>query len=273
LIDEAAGRIDYDETGSGPTIVLVPGSCSTGAAWRPVIEVLAGRYRCVTTSLLGYGGTAERRTPQDPSIAHEADVVESVIDRTGGPVHLVGHSFGGEVCLAVALRQHVPLISLTLVEMPAAELLKERGELGHYQAVHYMGAAYRAAFHSGNAEAIATMIDFFGGAGTFASWPAKVRAYAVQTTPVNILDWATVAGFRLSAAALSHINLPVRVIVGGSSPPAVQRANALLKECIAGATRVTIQGAAHFLIATHAARVADLIAEHGQKASKVWKPV
>jgi hypothetical protein len=37
MIDEAAGRIDYDETGAGPTILLVPGSCSTGAVWRPVI--------------------------------------------------------------------------------------------------------------------------------------------------------------------------------------------------------------------------------------------
>ena len=33
MIEEAGGRIDYEECGAGPTIVLVPGSCSTGAAW------------------------------------------------------------------------------------------------------------------------------------------------------------------------------------------------------------------------------------------------
>jgi pimeloyl-ACP methyl ester carboxylesterase len=79
MIDEAAGRIDADETGAGPTILLVPGSCSTGAVWRPVIADWDGRYRCVTTSLLGYGGTAERRTAHDPGIEHEAAVVESVV--------------------------------------------------------------------------------------------------------------------------------------------------------------------------------------------------
>ena len=42
----------------------------------------AAGFRCVTTSLLGYGGTAERRTAADPSIAHEAEAVEAVI-RTG----------------------------------------------------------------------------------------------------------------------------------------------------------------------------------------------
>jgi pimeloyl-ACP methyl ester carboxylesterase len=34
MIEDPRGRIDYDEAGQGPTVVLVPGSCSTGAAWR-----------------------------------------------------------------------------------------------------------------------------------------------------------------------------------------------------------------------------------------------
>jgi len=54
-----------------------------------------------------------------------------------------------------------------------------------------MTDAYFAAFDGGNAEAIAAMIDFYGGAGTYASWPPRVRSYAVETTPVNILDWAS----------------------------------------------------------------------------------
>ena len=83
MIEEARGRIDYDECGEGPTVVLVPGSCSTGAAWRPVIAAWNGAFRCVTTSLLGYGATAERRTDGDPSITHEADIVESVVRKAG----------------------------------------------------------------------------------------------------------------------------------------------------------------------------------------------
>ena len=95
MIEHERGRIDYDETGDGPAVVLVPGSCSTGAAWRPVISQWKGSFRCVTTSLLGYGGTAERRTARDTDISHEAEIVEAVIRRAGRPVHLVGHSFGG----------------------------------------------------------------------------------------------------------------------------------------------------------------------------------
>jgi pimeloyl-ACP methyl ester carboxylesterase len=262
MIEDERGHVDYDVCGAGPTIVLVPGSCSTGAVWRPVIAAWENQFRCVTTSLLGYGGTVERRTRRDPSISHEADALESVIETAGGRVHLVGHSFGGLAALAVALRNRVSLASLVIVEAPAAELLRERGEQQHYRAFRRMSEAYFAAFAGGNAEAIAAMIDFYGGAGTFASWPPRVRAYAIATTAVNILDWASAYGFPLSAAALAAIEIPTLVLWGGASHPAVQRANALLTECISRSALATIDGAAHFMIATHANHVGRLIAQH-----------
>jgi len=262
MIEDARGRIDYEDSGTGPTVVLVPGSCSTGAAWRPVMAAWNEQFRCVTTSLLGYGGTAERRAARDPAITHEAEAVEAVIRRTGGRVHLVGHSFGGLVSLAVTLRNQVPLASLTIAEAPAVELLRDRDEDQHYRAFRRMSEAYVAAFEGGEKEAIASMIDFYGGAGTYASWPPRVRAYAVETTPVNILDWASAYGFPLSAAALVAIQIPVLVFRGGASHPAVQRANALISECVRGAVLVTIEGAAHFMIATHANEMARRIAAH-----------
>lgn len=54
-------NIEYAEHGQGPTLLFVPGSFGTGAGWKPVMENLGDGYRFVTTSLLGYGGTAERR--------------------------------------------------------------------------------------------------------------------------------------------------------------------------------------------------------------------
>jgi pimeloyl-ACP methyl ester carboxylesterase len=266
MINETSGRIDYEEAGNGPTVVLVPGSCSTGAAWRPVIEQWDSQFRSVTTSLLGYGGTAERRTASDPSISHEAEALESVIRRAGGRVHLVGHSFGGLVALAVALRKQVPLASLVIVEAPAAEILRDAREHQHYRAFRRMTEAYFAAYEGGNLEAIEAMIDFYGGAGTFASWPQRVRAYAIATTRVNILDWASAFGFPLSAASLAAIDIPVLVFRGGASHPAVQRANALLSERMRGAALATVEGAAHFMIATHATQVARSIAQHVHRA-------
>src|ERR1700736_3397203 len=146
MIEDESGHIDYDESAEGPTVVLVPGSCSTGAAWRPVVAQWENGFRCVTTSLLGYGGTAERRTAQNADISLEAEMLESVIQRAAGPVHLVGHSFGGLAALAVALRRRVPLLSLTILEAPAPTMLQHSGELQHYRALREMTEAYFAAF-------------------------------------------------------------------------------------------------------------------------------
>lgn len=262
MIQDEDGCIDYDESGAGPTIVLVPGSCSTGAAWRPIIAHWENRFRCVTTSLLGYGRTTERRTVDDADISHEVGILEKVIRQAGEPVHLVGHSFGGLTALAVALRNEVPLRSLTVLEAPTPEILRHLGEQAHYRAFRDMTGAYFAAFHAGEPAAIEQMIDFYGGAGTFAGWPQRVRDYAVATTAVNILDWASAYGFPLTPARLATIAIPTLVAWGGLSHPAIMRANQLLGECIPDAATASIGGAAHFMIATHAKEVAGLIAEH-----------
>ncbi len=262
MIEDAGGAIDYDERGFGPTVVLVPGSCSTGAAWRPITEAWGERFRTVTTSLPGCGRTAERRTRDNTSISYEAEIVETVLRRAGGRVHLVGHSFGGLVTLAVAIRGLADLASLTIIEAPAVTLLRANGERGHYAAFRAMSDAYHAAFASGNAVAIESMIDFYGGTGTFASWPTKVRTYAIETTPANILDWASAYDFALSEASLAEIDVPTLVLCGTVSHPAVQRANELVSASVPAAELTTIEGAAHFMIASHAHEVANLIAQH-----------
>ena len=101
-----------------------------------------------------------------------------------------------------------------------------------------------------------------GGAGTYAAWPPRARAYAVETTPVNILDWASAYGFALPAKSLATVQIPALVIRGEASHPAVQRANALLGESMGNASLATIDTAAHFMIATHPNEVGHLIARH-----------
>jgi pimeloyl-ACP methyl ester carboxylesterase len=262
VINDPCGLIDYDESGEGPTVLLVPGSCSTGAAWRPMMSHWKDAFRCVTTSLLGYGRTAERRTADNSDISLEAEMIEAVIARAGAPVHLVGHSFGGLSGLAVALRHPHLVRSLTLLEVPAPEILRHTGEDRHYGAFRSMTDAYFGAFRSGQSNAIEQMIDFYGGAGTFSGWPQRVRDYAVETTSVNLLDWAGAYGFATTPSGLAKLAMPTLVVRGEKSHPAVKRANELLGQSIPGATVATIPGAAHFMIATHASELAGLVASH-----------
>jgi pimeloyl-ACP methyl ester carboxylesterase len=174
----------------------------------------------------------------------------------------VGHSFGGEVGLAVALRARVPLESLAIFEAPAPGMLAVFGRLDRYAEFRAMTDSYIEDFRSGNAAAIESMIDFYGGPRTYESWPPSVRSYAATTTPTNILDWESAYAFEPSREALAEVTLPVLVAVGGNSHKAVAEANALLAEALARASFATIPGASHFMTATHPQAVADLIVRH-----------
>jgi pimeloyl-ACP methyl ester carboxylesterase len=164
----------------------------------------------------------------------------------------------------------VPLLSLMIIEAPGPGLLRCMGEHRHYRAFREMTDTYLDAFQSGKEAAIATMIDFYGGAGTFNSWPQRVRDYAVEMTPVNLLDWTAACGFQPAGASLASIAVPTLVLWGAKSHPAVICANARLAQCMARASLVTIEEAAHFMIATHPKEVARVIGQHVDRAESMW---
>jgi pimeloyl-ACP methyl ester carboxylesterase len=265
MIEYPAGRIDYGEQGSGPTILFVPGSWSTGALWRGVIALLGEGYRAVTTSLLGYGETEERRTPDDVSIEREVDVIEAVIQRTNSVVHLVGHSYGGTVCLATALRDQTRVASLTLIEATPFNLLRLSGDLGLYEQVRTMSDAYARSYGNGERLAARSVIDFYSGDGSFDALPSRTRDYIVATTPTNLLDWSSAWSCDVPLAAYARTTTPSLFVRGECGHPAVRHVAEVLSDAFSGSSLVTVPGASHFMIATHAADDARLIREHVAK--------
>jgi pimeloyl-ACP methyl ester carboxylesterase len=174
----------------------------------------------------------------------------------------VGHSFGGQVALAVALRGQVPIASLVIAEATALDLLRAGGEIEHYQAFRDVTGRYFTAFQHGRPQAIAAMIDFYSGPGTFESWPARARDFLVASAPTNILDWASAYGFLLPLPALRTIDIAACIVCGGRSHPALRRTSELLSIHLPDASFVTIEDAAHFMITTHPKEVAGIIAAH-----------
>ncbi len=263
-VSASCGQVEYSEHGDGPVLVLVPGSFSTGAAWRGVVQSLRRPWRVVTTSLLGYGGTDERRNPAEPRMDDEIAVLEEVIRRAGRgtPVHVVGHSFGAQVALATAVRGHAPLASLCLIEPPCPGALGRAGDRAHLAAFRAMTDRYAAAWRAGERRAARRVIDFYGGIGTFDAFPVRVREFVMETTPTNLLDWELAYADETPADALATVTVPTLVLRGTRGHPAVRRSNELLARALADATLVDVADAGHFMTATHPADVAALIEGH-----------
>ena len=269
MLQDRHGTIDYCERGNGATIVFVPGSWATRSAWGSIIEALDNRFRTVTTSLPGYGGTRESRTPADCSIDRSSETVETAIRRAGGPVHLVGHSHGALVCLDLALCGLMPLMSLTLIEPVAFGLLRQAGEFSFHEQFSKMRDDYIRSFEAGEREAARHVIDYLGGSGSFAALPPRTREQIINTTPSHILDIRS--SFDPTAAVLGNILLPTRIVRGERTPPALHRSADILSRAMANASLHTIAGAGHFLTATHTSELAEHIGDHVMKTeSLAW---
>jgi pimeloyl-ACP methyl ester carboxylesterase len=194
-----------------------------------------------------------------------AEEIEKVFADAPGPVLLAAHSYGGNVALRVAMRGQVEISRMILfepVEMPA---LKIAGDHAGYRAAKAVFDSYIAQFEGGDRNAVATMIDYWFGAGAFHEMPANVQDYLRANTAVNVRD--VQAGFRqsLNPEHLAALDMPVTVVYGTRSPDITRKiANALADHLQAGSVK-SLEDATHAMLSTHPKQVASLI-ENGAVA-------
>ncbi|MFT0796576.1 alpha/beta fold hydrolase [Synechococcus sp. H70.1] len=103
----------YREWGEGePPLLFLHGFMATHANWWPLMQGLGDQYHCLALDLLGFGQSSQPALRCD--IATEVEFVRGFVQALGLPKPvLVGHSFGGWVAAAYAIRY--PLRGLVLL--------------------------------------------------------------------------------------------------------------------------------------------------------------
>jgi pimeloyl-ACP methyl ester carboxylesterase len=75
--------------------------------------------------------------------------------------------------------------------------------------------------------------------------PPEVRAIFIQNAATFLDELQDPEQLRIDEELLARLQLPVRLTEGSESPPTFRRVNDRLMQLIPGATRETIEGAAH----------------------------
>lgn len=255
------GRVvSYEETGAGPVALLLHGSPGNGRVWARVGERLAGRYRVIAPDLPGYGETTPQATPGRHTVGYAAELIEALTREVGAPAVLAGHSYGGVVALALALRGRVSIGGLALFEPVAVPVLAMAGETEAFAAAKSAIDGYLASVEDGDERAVQIMVDFWFGAGAFEGMPESVTAYLLRSTAVNVLDVRATFREHYSVDAFRALPMPVVTVVGDRSPEVTHRIARIIAAHVPRASVVTLGKANHALTATHVEAVAEAIA-------------
>jgi len=96
-------RLASSSTGTGEPVLLIHGFGASSYSWRHIVAPLAQKFRVITIDLKGFGDSPK---PRDDaySVYEQARLVRNfILDNDLKNLHIVGHSYGGGVALAVSI--------------------------------------------------------------------------------------------------------------------------------------------------------------------------
>ena len=252
--------------------MLLHCSAGSGAQWRVLAGQLAGQFQVLAPDLAGYGASPARAHGDFDTLTGHALALVRLLDRAPGPVHLVGHSFGGAVALRLALLLGDRLRSLTLIEPVAFHML--RGGAGEdaaaLEAVRTVARSMARATRDGQgaARAMHRFVDFWNGEGTWDAMEAGQRAALAAQAPQVVADFDAIEAEPTRRAALRSITAPTLVLQGGRSPAPALLAARRVAQAIPGAQRVRLRDAGHMAPITHCEMVNLLLTAHLELAQE-----
>lgn len=252
--------VQYSRSGHGAPTLFVHGSFANSGAWRAIIQALDGKaIEAISLDLIGCGATSPA-AGAGSLLSQDIAAVEHVArEAASGPIHLVGHSYGGIVCLGAALACNVSIASLTLFEPLPIMFLSHTGDEDAVETIRRFLRDYEAAFDAGEQWAFSRVINLWGGEGAFDALPLKVRDAMASATADNIRQWHDNLAFTSPLKAYRALTMPTTLAFGEHANPIVKTIAARLAELMPHAAAHQIDGTGHFMIHSHAAKCAKLV--------------
>ena len=253
----------YTDEGAGPPVILVHGSASTRGQWRAAVLDLSPRFRVLAPDLHGYGGTPLPPTLGSLTFDDEVELIDALADLAAEDVHLVGHSYGGAICLRAASLRPERVASLVLIEPTAFHLLHRLGEHAAWREIESVATRHVALADAGDLDACADhFLGYWIGLDAWRAMPPDLRARITQTMPKIAQEWRMVFAATDLYESVAATSIPTLLVRGTSTTLAARSVVELLRDQLPHAWLVEIEGAGHMSPITHAGAVNTAIAQH-----------
>jgi pimeloyl-ACP methyl ester carboxylesterase len=240
LTTPAGVVVSFQQTGHGPTLVLVHGAFSDhDSNWQHVRDQLARDFTVVTPARRNRGATARTH---DHSLADEGADLATLLATLDRPAFVVGHSYGAHVALLAAAAVPERVARLVLYEPPRPDV---------FDRTTLQALARRAA-----------AADWPGYATTFFGDGLRVPATAlaalqaapewrtiVADAPASAEDVRALAAHAFAPERFRDLQVPVLLQVGEHSPPGLYVTDALAR-ALPNARVETLAGEAHEAMTT-----------------------
>jgi pimeloyl-ACP methyl ester carboxylesterase len=247
--------------GEGLPVLCLHSSTSSSKQWTQLTELLSHRYQVVAPDLYGYGDSPQWDFSQTLSLGDELRLLEPVLESVCGPYHLIGHSYGAAVALALAHSRPGQVRSLTLYEPVLFNLLLESME--HSAAADEIMAIRKNVTdlikRGDTREAGRRFVDYWSGPGVWKKFEPWQQDAVAKRMPKVVADFDAVLGHATPLTAYRHLDIPTLLLYGVRSPQSTRRIVEVLSRTLPKAEIRGFLGLGHMGPITHADQIARLI--------------
>ncbi|WP_438862748.1 alpha/beta fold hydrolase [Neptunicella sp.] len=197
-------------SGTGQPLVLLHSSMSSAKQWAKLVEQLVGFRQIINIDLLGYGKAPRPDLSCPFSLQQETQRIEAILAELNiDQFDLVGHSYGGATALKLTY-EHPEKVNRLVIFEPVAFHLLSADDPGRQEVVS-LGNSMR---HMSDFAAAESFLDYWNGAGYFASIPQPIQQQLLTRVYKGVLDFTALLGESYQLKDYARISQPTLILNG-----------------------------------------------------------